>query len=108
MRGNWAVKVAFTDTEMSVIYVGNRCMKNLEKRRKKEMAKTMNETQKRIRIIEKLISLGITNEEQIKKITPNDLLKSADISFEELIMIYDLQECVKKNRVFSFLAEKND
>lgn len=72
------------------------------------MAKTMNETQKRIRIIEKLISLGITNEEQIKKITPNDLLKSADISFEELIMIYDLQECVKKNRVFSFLAEKND
>lgn len=108
MRGNWAVKVAFTDTEMSVIYVGNRCMKNSEKRRKKEMAKTMNETQKRIRIIEKLISLGITNEEQIKKITPNDLLKSADISFEELIMIYDLQECVKKNRVFSFLAEKND
>lgn len=99
---------ADTDTEMSVIYVGNRCMKNLEKRRKKEMAKTMNETQKRIRIIEKLISLGITNEEQIKKITPNDLLKSADISFEELIMIYDLQECVKKNRVFSFLAEKND
>lgn len=72
------------------------------------MAKTMNETQKRIRIIEKLISLGITNEEQIKKITPNDLLKSTDISFEELIMIYDLQECVKKNRVFSFLAEKND
>lgn len=72
------------------------------------MAKTMNETQKRIRIIEKLISLGITNEEQIKKITPNDLLKSADISFEELIIIYDLQECVKKNRVVSFLAEKND
>ena len=108
MRGNWAVKVAFTDMEMSVIYVGNRCMNNSEKRRKKEMAKTMNETQKRIRIIEKLISLGITNEEQIKKITPNDLLKSTDISFEELIMIYDLQECVKKNRVFSFLAEKND
>ena len=72
------------------------------------MAKTMNETQKRIRIIEKLISLGVTNEETVKKITPNDLLKSADISFEELILIYDLQECVKKNRVFSFLAEKND
>ena len=99
---------ADTDTEKSAIYAGNRCMNNSEKRRKKEMAKTMNETQKRIRIIEKLISLGITNEEQIKKITPNDLLKSADISFEELIIIYDLQECVKKNRVVSFLAEKND
>ena len=96
-----------TDTEMSVIYAGNRCMKNLEKRRKKQMAKPMNETQKRVRVIEKLISLGITDEEKVKKLTPNGLLKSDNISFEEVLLIYELQESVKKNRVFSFLAKKD-
>ena len=60
---------ADTDTEMSVIYAGNRCMKNSEKRRKKQMAKPMNETQKRVRVIEKLISLGITDEENVKIIS---------------------------------------
>ena len=68
------------------------------------MAKPMNETQKRVRVIEKLISLGIT----VKKFTPNGLLKSDNISFEEVLLIYELQESVKKNRVFSFLAKKDD
>ena len=31
---------ADTDTEMSVIYAGNRCMKNSEKRRKKANGET--------------------------------------------------------------------
>ena len=99
---------ADTDTEMSVIYAENRCMKNSEKRRKKQMAKPMNETQKRVRVIEKLISLGITDEEKVKKLTPNGLLKSDNISFEEVLLIYELQESGKKNRVFSFLAKKDD
>lgn len=56
----------------------------------------------------KLISLGITDEEKVKKLTPNGLLKSENISFEEVLLIYELQESVKKNRVFSFLAKKDD
>ena len=67
------------------------------------MAKPMNETQKRVRVIEKLI-----DEEEVKKLTPNGLLKSDNISFEEVLLIYELQESVKKNRVFSFLAKKDD
>lgn len=72
------------------------------------MAKPMNETQKRVRVIEELISSGITDEEKVKKLTPNGLLKSDNISFEEVLLVYELQESVKKNRVFSFLAKKDD
>lgn len=69
------------------------------------MAKQISETQKRVKIIEKLISLGVTDEEKIKKLTPVDLIKSENIGFSEIMLIYELQECVKTNTVFSFLAK---
>ena len=71
------------------------------------MAKQVSETQKRVKIIEKLIALGVTTEEQVKKLTPNDLIKSEKMSFADILLIYELQDCVKNNKVFSFLA-KND
>lgn len=69
------------------------------------MAKTVKEKQRRINIIEKLISLGITTEEQIKKLTPAELTACKDISFADILLICELQDCVKNNKVFSFLAK---
>ena len=70
------------------------------------MAKTISITQKRVKIIE--ISAGVTTEEQIKKITPSDLTGIKDISFTDILLVCELQECVKNNTVYSFLAKKED
>lgn len=72
------------------------------------MAKTVSEAQKRVKIIEKLISLGITTEEQIKNLTPAELTAAKDISFADILLICKLQECVKTNKVFSFLAKTEE
>ena len=69
------------------------------------MAKIQNEMQKRMKILEKVISLGYKTEEDIKKLMPKDLLKDESLSFTDLLLIYDLQESVKNNRLFSFLSD---
>ena len=106
MKKNLVVKNADLETDMFVISVGKKHMKNSMKGRKKKMAKTVSETQKRAKIIEKLISLGITTEEQLKKLTPAELTVDKDITFADIMLICELQECVKNNKVFSFLAKK--
>lgn len=105
MRKNSVAKIAFTETDMCVISAIKKYIKNFTKGRKKQMAKQISETQKRVKIIEKLISLGVTDEEKIKKLTPADLIKTENIGFSEIMLIYELQECVKTNKVFSFLAK---
>ena len=72
------------------------------------MAKTISITQKRVKIIEKLISAGVATEEQIKKLTPSDLAVIKDISFTDILLVCELQECVKNNKVYSFLAKKEE
>lgn len=69
------------------------------------MAKQISELQKKQRILEKLLSLGIKTEEELKKLTPNSLTKDESISFTELLLIYEMQESVKENRLFSFLVK---
>ncbi len=69
------------------------------------MAKQISEIQKKQRILEKLVSLGIKTEEELKKLTPNSLTKDESISFTELLLIYEMQEAVKENRLFSFLVK---
>ena len=64
-----------------------------------------NETQKRMKILEKVISLGFKTEEDIKKLTPKDLMKDESLTFADLMLIYDLQESVKNNRLFTFLSD---
>ena len=56
-------------------------------------------------MLEKLVSLGIKTEEELKKLTPNILTKDESISFTELLLIYEMQEAVKENRLFSFLVK---
>ena len=104
MKKNLDAKTADSETDMFVISVGKECTKNFMKGRKKKVAKTTSGIQKRIKIIEKLVSLGITTEEKFKKLTPAELTSAKDISFADIILICELQECVKNNKVFSFLA----
>ena len=55
-------------------------------------------------MIEKLALHGITTEEQIKNLTPTEALSMKDISFDDISLIHQIQECVKENKVFSFLT----
>ena len=80
-------------------------MKVFTKGRRNKMAKQISELQKKQRILEKLVSLGIKTEEELKKLTPSSLTKDESISFTELLLIYEMQEAVKENRLFSFLVK---
>lgn len=60
--------------------------------------------QMKFEIIEKLASLGIATEEQMKNLTPKEVLGLENVSFDEIEIIRQLQECVKENSVFSFLT----
>ena len=72
------------------------------------MAKVPNEVTKRLKLLEKLISLGYTTEEDIKKLTPKDIAVIDNISFTDIIEIQQLQESVKSNKLFSYLAKTNE
>lgn len=72
------------------------------------MAKVPSEVTKRLKLLEKLISLGYTTEEDIKKLTPKDIAVIDDISFTDIIEIQQLQESVKSNKLFSYLAKTNE
>ena len=72
------------------------------------MAKVPNEVTKRLKLLEKLISLGYTTEEDKKKLTPKDIAVIDDISFTDIIEIQQLQESVKSNKLFSYLAKTNE
>lgn len=60
--------------------------------------------QMKFEVIEKLASLGINTEEQLKKLTPKELLGVETLSFKEIELIGQLQECVNENLLFSFLT----
>lgn len=63
-----------------------------------------NITQMKYEAIEKLASLGITTEEQLKVLTPKEVLANESLSFKEVELIGQLQECVNENLLFSFLT----
>lgn len=69
------------------------------------MAKVPNEVAKKFKALEKLVSLGIKTEDEVKKLTPKDLMDAKDISFADILMIYQIMESVKQNRLFSFLVK---
>ena len=66
--------------------------------------KKTSKVQMKIEVIEKLASLGINTEEQLKMLTPKELLGVESLSFKEIELIGQLQECVNENLLFSFLT----
>ena len=91
---------------MCVISVGKKYTKNFTKERRRAMPKRAktSKIQSKFEMIEKLALHGITTEEQIKNLTPTEALSMKDISFDDISLIHQIQECVKENKVFSFLT----
>lgn len=63
-----------------------------------------NEIQKRLKILEKLIALGVTNEEEVKKLTLEGLSKDSTITIPDMPLVCDLIESIKNGHLFSFIA----
>lgn len=61
--------------------------------------------QQRLTILEKIISIGVTTEEDVKKLTPNDVAKIEGISFADILLICELQESIKNGKLFTFLTK---
>ena len=63
-----------------------------------------NEIQKRLKILEKLIALGVTNEKEVKKLTLEGLSKDSTITIPDMPLVCDLIESIKNGHLFSFIA----
>ncbi len=108
MKKSSAVKSADTETEMSAISVGKKYTKNSTKGRGRKMARQASETQSRIKVVEKLISMGITTEEQVRNLSPKDFAGNDNITFSDIAVIHALQKSIKNNTVYSFLSAKSE
>lgn len=65
---------------------------------KKTKPKSPNELSKRLKVIERLINLGYTTEEQIKNLTPKDIAVIDGISFADIVGIQQLQDSIRKSQ----------
>jgi|GEM_PF-3626045 len=63
-----------------------------------------NEIQKRLKVLEKLIALGVTNEEEVKKLTLEGLSKDSTITIPDMPLVCDLIESIKNGHLFLFIA----
>lgn len=68
------------------------------------MVKQTTQLSKKLRILERMIQSGIRTEDDFKQITPQSLAKLDDLSFDDVLLVHEMQESVKKGRLLSFLA----
>lgn len=61
--------------------------------------------QKAVKVINKILDAGFTDEKAIAAMTMDDILSMQGITVAEIGIINDLQKSIKANRVISFLAE---
>lgn len=61
--------------------------------------------QKAVKVINKILDAGFTDEKTIAAMTMNDILSIQGITVVEIGIINDLQKSIKANKVISFLAE---
>lgn len=61
--------------------------------------------QKAIKVINKILDAGFTDEKAIAAMTMDDILSIQGITVVEIGIINDLQKGIKANKVISFLAE---
>lgn len=81
--------------------------------RKPRRKKTMNDkedfdmavNQKAVKVINKILDAGFTDEKAIAAMTMDDILSIQGITVAEIGIINDLQKSIKANKVISFLAE---
>lgn len=61
--------------------------------------------QKAVKVINKILEAGFTDEKAIAAMTIDDILSMQGITVAEIGIINDLQKSIKANKVISFLAE---
>lgn len=61
--------------------------------------------QKAVKVINKILDAGFTDEKAIAAMTMDDILSIQGITVVEIGNINDLQKSIKANKVISFLAE---
>lgn len=61
--------------------------------------------QKAVKVINKILDAGFTDEKAIVAMTMDDILSIQGITVVEIGIINDLQKSIKANKVISFLAE---
>lgn len=61
--------------------------------------------QKAVKVINKVLDAGFTDEKAIAAMTMDDILSIQGITVAEIGIINDLQKSIKANKVISFLAE---
>ncbi len=70
------------------------------------MAKQVSMRAKKMKLLEKVISAGLTSEEKIISMTPADMVQLPEITTEELRLLCDLQDSMKNNNFFAFLCSE--
>lgn len=61
--------------------------------------------QKAVKVINKILDAGFSDEKAIAAMTMDDILSMQGITVVEIGIINDLQKSIKANKVISFLAE---
>ena len=70
------------------------------------MAKQVSMRAKKMKLLDKVISAGLTSEEKIIAMTPTDMVQIPEITIEELRLLCDLQDSMKNNNFFAFLCSE--
>lgn len=60
--------------------------------------------QKAVRVINKILDAGFTDEKAIAAMTMDDILSMQGITVSDIAFINDLQKSIKANKVISFLG----
>ena len=60
--------------------------------------------QKAVKVLNKILEAGFTDEKAIAAMTMDDILSMQGITVVDISLINDLQKSIKANKVISFLA----
>ena len=60
--------------------------------------------QKAVKVLNKVLEAGFTDEKTISAMTMDDILSMQGITVADIALINDLQKSIKANKVISFLA----
>lgn len=60
---------------------------------------------KAVKVINKILDAGFTDEKAIAAMTMDDILSMQGINVADIALINNLQKSIKANKVISFLAE---
>lgn len=60
--------------------------------------------QKAVKVLNKILDAGFTDEKAIAAMTMDDILSMQGITVTDISLINDLQKSIKANRVISFLG----